>query len=144
MVKAIMTLKNEIIPFWDPRISYDKSPDYGERVKIPEEMFSNFVDVMFDLKTKTLSTGIELDHYPDESKLTFKVDDEVYVEVEHRYLRESKIKKIVYEKFDLDIKKGRKIEQYVINRIKDIQIVADELYAIRSWKPFYILDDDTK
>ena len=84
--------------------------------------------------------GIEVDIYPD--KTNFAKEEDVYVEVSHRKLKEAKIVDIEYNDFDLRIKKGKKLEAYANEYIENLQ--PDSIYAIKHWKPTYILDDGTK
>lgn len=142
-VTAVLSSKNELIPIWDERIRYSKSEMYGHEVEIEGERGSkNLVECIYDLKTKTLSAGIEIDVYPQKDKLEYKIGEEVLVEVGlNRVLEKTKIVDIVYTEFDLTIRKGKKIENYQIGYNKDLVIDPNSLYSIKNWKPFYVLEN---
>lgn len=140
-IQAIKTNKNEIIPIWDDRIIYEKSDHSGEYLKLNGnyEKYYTFIECLYDLKTKQISAGIDINIYPSIEELRFKIGEVVYFEFDQKQIREEKIEQIVYEKYDLRIKKGKKIEQSYINKIKDIQIEDDSLYSIKTFIPTYIL-----
>ena len=144
MVRAIKTSDNELIPIWDGRLTYGKDSECGSYLRIKDkygEIFST-VECVYDLKTRTLSSGIELNHYPE--KLDFEKDEEVYYEIKYRQLDISKIIEIVYNTFDINITKGNKIEDWWVGYFKDVDFVADKLYCIKQWKPTYILESGFK
>lgn len=142
-VQAILSKDKEIIPIWDSRIVFEKSELYGNGIRIPDShgTYYNLIDVIYDLKTKQLSTGIILDLYPDKDKSEFKEGDAVLYEKSHRVLLPAVIKEIVFKEYSSIIKKGKKIEGYYIKQFSNQNIVADQLYEIRTWKPFYLLDN---
>jgi hypothetical protein len=88
--------------------------------------------------------GIELNYYPTEDNLEFKKGQVVLFEKSHRNLVEAKISEVVYEQYDLEIKKGSKLDKFWRIKFKDKIIDNNALYAIKQWKPFYVLDDGTK
>lgn len=141
---AIQTKDHKLIPIWDERIEYKNCELYGESVyfKNPSTKTYSFVECVYDLKTKELHMGIQLDYYPVESDLEFKKDEEVFYEKSHRVLSDAKIVDIVYEEFDLDIIKGKKMESWDVEYFKNID--PNQLYAIKRWKPFYVLNDGVK
>lgn len=146
IIQAIKTNDNELIPLWDERVTFEKTEDCGNgiRVKDIRGFFFNTVECMYDLKTRTVEAGIELDVYPDEKDLEFKVEEAILFEKSSQVLTEAKIEKIVYEEYDMVIVRGRKVDKRDIERVKGIEIDNDALYAIKRWKPFYILDNGSK
>lgn len=146
LVKAIKTKDNELIPIWDERIVFEKTEMFGNVITLKDDMLDKhyyMIDCIYDLKTRELKPGIELDIYPNEDSLEFKKGDDVLFEESNRLLKDAKIVDIVYEEYDLTIKKGKKIEKYYSNLI-DCEIDKDSLYAIKHWKPFYVLDSGEK
>ena len=144
LVQALQKDDNTLIPVWDESVTYSKSEMYGGEVKLKNDFrnTTRLVDCIFDIKTKSFSMGVELDYYPD--KLEFEKDQDVMYEVSHRKLRKSKIVDIVFEEFEVQITKGKKMDSWWIKHFKDIDIISDKLYAIKSWKPFYVMEDGTK
>jgi hypothetical protein len=51
---------------------------------------------------------------------------------------------VVYEEYEMEIKRGRKLDKWWVERFKDIEIDDNTLYAIKKWKPFYVLDNGIK
>lgn len=141
---AIKTKDHELIPIWDERIEYKNSDMFGEslQIKNSREESSYFVECVYDLKNKKLHEGIQLDYYPVESDLEFKKEEEVYYEKSYRLLSEAKIVDIVYEEFDLDIVKGKKMESWDKKYFKNVD--DNKIYSIKRWKPFYVLDCGVK
>lgn len=137
---------NEIIPIWDDRIEFRKTGMFGNSLYIEGDNVEkiNVVECIYDIKTKKVSTGIEINRYPDGDKLGFKKGDNILVEVSGRKLREAQIKDIVYEDYDIHITKGSKIDRSTTKHFTNVDFIASELYAIKTWKPYYILDDGTK
>lgn len=147
VVQAIKTRENELIPIWDERIIFEKTEMYGNAIKLKGDYNSNhynLIECVYDLKTKKLDLGVEFDYYPTEEELEFKVGEVVLFEKSLRKLVETKISEVVYEQYDLEIKKGKKFDAYWRKLIKGIEIDDNSLYALKVWKPFYILDDGTK
>ena len=146
IIKGIRLDSNEIIPIWDPRIKFDKSKDFGcsVSVDVSYKKYHNFVDCIYDLKTKFISIGIELDYYPNKKDVQFKIGESVLHELSHRVLEDSKIKDIVFEEYDVEIKRGNKLDDWWVKRFPDVTFEPDQIYAIKSWKPFYILESGEK
>lgn len=136
---------NEVIPIWDERLEYDNDDYFGKRIynKETQEHRSDTVEVLYDLKTRKISLGEEVDSYPPEKRLEFKKGESVFYEVKHSQLKESVVTDIVYEEYDTEILKGKKLtEYYVQDAPKDVD--PEKLYVLKRWKPFYILEDGTK
>ena len=144
LVQALQTKDDELIPVWDERVTYSKSDMYGGEITLKDgyRNSSKLVECVLDIKTKELKTGIELDFYPD--KMDFKKGQPVMVEASHRKLRPSTIVDIVFEEYELEIVKGKKIDQWWVKYFKDVEFINDRLYAIKKWKPYFILEDGTK
>jgi hypothetical protein len=139
-------VNNEIIPIWDDRIEFRKTEMFGNSLYLEGDNVEKFniVECIYDIKTKKVFTGVELNRYPDEDKLEFKKGDNILVEVSGRKLREAQIKDIVYEDYDIYINKGSKVDRFTTKYFTDVDFIPSELYAIKNWKPYYILDDGTK
>lgn len=144
-VPAIVTRDNQIIPVWDERVTFIKDDYYGDHLTV-EDSHEHYqpTDVVYDLKTKKLSMGIEIDSYPTEDRLDFKKGQEVYHEQGHRSLVQTSVVDILFEEFEVDIKKGKKIEEYQKKDFKDIVLQTDEIYVIKRWKPTYVLANGRK
>jgi hypothetical protein len=139
LIQAVLTENNELIPIWDERISFHKSEDYGNYISL-EGHYKNFyslTECIYDLQTKTIQTGIEIEQYPDSTE--FEKGETVYYEVDGKYqhLKEAVIVDILFEEYDINIAKGKKLQW-----IQGLQ--PDSLYCVKEWKPFYLLDDGTK
>lgn len=144
-VQAVLTKENKLIPIWDKNIQFEGTELYGNVITLKDEWgYQRLVECIYDLKTKTLSMGVDLDDYPDETQLEFHKEDVVLFEIAHRQLSEAKIVDIVYEEFDVEIKRGSKMENWDISKFKDTNFEKNTLYAIKRWKPFYVLDNGTK
>lgn len=146
VVQAIKTKENELIPIWDDRVEYENTEMFGKVLSVKDEFGTHhsLVECIYDLKTRKLEIGIELDFYPNEDKLDFKKGEKVLYEQKHRHLSEATISDIVYEEYDLNIMKGKKMDSYYTKHFKNVDIQNDSIYAIKRWKPFYILDNGTK
>lgn len=142
IIQAVKTAKNELIPIWDERITFEKSEMYGNLISVKGERrdFYTVVECIFDLKTKKLELGIEYNYYPD--KLEFTKGETVYLEETHRNLVETKLVDIVYEEYDLEIKRGNKLDDWWLSEIKDLQ--ENSLYAIKLWKPVFVLENGVR
>lgn len=149
VVQAVQSRDNVLIPVWDERIVFEKTEMYGDVITIKGEYShsSHLVECVYDLKNRTLSPGIELDYYPDEKHIEFKEGDQIFFESGgHRKLGESTIKKIVYEEYDLTIQRGKKMDRWYVDYFKNnnVEIDGNAIYAIKQWKPFYILENGKK
>jgi hypothetical protein len=146
VTQAVQTEENELIPIWDERIVFEKTEMYGNVISLKDgyRHYSNLVECIYDLKTKQIEIGVELNYYPIEKDLEFKKGEVVLFEKSHRNLAEAKITKVVYEEYEMEIKRGRKLDKWWLERFKDVEIDGNTLYAIKQWKPFYILDNGIK
>ena len=100
ITQAVKTRENELIPIWDNNIVFDTSELYGNVITLKNkssyEHFS-LVECIYDLKTKQVEMGIELNYYPNENELEFKIGEVVLFEKSNRVLAEAKISEVVYE-----------------------------------------------
>lgn len=142
VVQAVKTEDNKIIPVWDKRISFKKHEDYENIIEVKDDprTYHKLVEVVYDLKTRKISTGISLDFYPSDTK--FVKDEIVYVEESHSTFYETKIVEIKFEEFDMSILRGSEVLEYY----KDIKedIIKTQIYAIKHWKPTYVLSNGEK
>jgi hypothetical protein len=139
LIQAVLTENNELIPIWDKRISFHKSKDYGNYISL-EGYYKNFyslTECIYDLQTKSIQIGIEIEEYPDSTE--FEKGETVFYEVDgkHKHLKEAVIVDILFEEYDINIAKGKKLQW-----IQGLQ--PDSLYCVKEWKPYYLLDDGTK
>ena len=148
IIQAVKLKNNELVPIWDSRISYEKSDDYGEMLKFDGSRHDIFelVECVFDLKTKKISAGIEIDYYPLPEDRQFTIGETVYYEKSgsYRKLVETMIVDIEYNSFEMSIQKGKKIDKHWIDKMKIYDIKKDEIYAIKNWKPVYVLANGEK
>lgn len=147
VIQAVKTKENELIPIWDERIVFSKTEMYGNVISLKDSFGHNHLDLIeciYDLKTKQIEVGVELNYYPVEKELEFKKDETVFFEKSHRSLVETKISDVVYEEYEMEIKRGSKLDRWWVERFKDVEIYANTLYAIKKWKPFYVLDNGAK
>jgi hypothetical protein len=130
-----------IIPIWDSRVTYEDHELYGPSYKLDKDR-EPLVDVLFNVNTKQLSLGINIDFY--DSLFDFIVGETVYVNVK-KTVYKSSIKEIIYTDYKLNIYQGKDLEQWLIDKIKkqypDIQLTVDGLYSIKDWIPYYLLED---
>lgn len=145
IIPAIIAEKNELIPIWDERIVFNNSEEYGNFITFKDRIkHFNITECIYDLETRKIEIGIEANHYSDINKLKFKVGEQILFEKSHRILEERTIVDIIYENYDLVIQRGKNLSQWERSYIKDVEINPDLLYAIKSWLPTFVLDNDVK
>lgn len=147
IIQAVKTKENQLIPIWDERIVLEEDNIFGSYLLLKEDYkhsILNLVECIYDLKTKKIEIGVELNYYPNEEDLEFKKDEIVFFEKSHRILSEAKITKIVYEEYEMEVKKGSELDKYWVEIFKDVKIDNDTLYTIKHWNPFYILNNGIK
>jgi hypothetical protein len=143
IVKAIKTKHNEIIPIWDNIIEFHKTELYGNVIKIKGGNDTyNLIEVIYNLETREISAGVELDIYPNITE--FAKDEIVLSEVQHSSYRIDKIIDIIFEEFEMVIQKGKKIDNNYLKDLKDIVIEPKTIYCIKVWKPTYVLESGLK
>ena len=135
--------KKTIIPLTDPNIIYHKGVEGMHYYTHNNETFREIKDVVYDTKERKLLFGVEIDIYPEIANSPFKQGAKVLYEKSHRVLVEKTIKKVIYNDFDLSIRKGKKLEDYFRSLIKDTIIEDETLYAFKHWKLSYLLNDGT-
>lgn len=143
-IQAIKTKDNELVPIWDSRVSFEEDEENGNSIHINGKYrYQDLVKCIFDLATKKVEVGIELDYYPLLKDLRFKKGEVILYEGSsyNRTLHESKITAIEFEKFNLTIKEGSRFQNYEKEMFPDLEIKENIIYAIREWKPIYILED---
>lgn len=154
IVQAVKTRDNELIPLWDKRISIHHLEEMGNIITFDDltrpsndRQFSYLTECIFDIKTKTLSPGIEINHYPDLSKLSHKKGDTVLFEIRSssKELVECQIDDIIFEIHDLYITRGEDIrEKAYIDPATIENFSKKDLYAVKHWKPTYVLSNGEK
>lgn len=149
-VQGIRTNDGKLIPIWDKDLVFEnnKEAGCGASVRVPNDYHTYFslIDLVFDLKTKEISTGIIVDYYGEDSKSEFKKGQVVLVEdgKNFRHLVKTKVVDIVFEDYDIEIKKGKKLDYWVKifqNIYPEMEIIPDQMYCIRLWKPTYVLEN---
>ena len=142
IVQAIKTKDNILIPIWDKRLVFEKAKDYGNQISIEADRgkYYSVIECIYNLKTKQLEVGIDLDIYPKD--LEFKINESILFEKENRKILELTVTDVLYEEYHLDILKGKKVVECWPKAFQNIDNNA--LYAIKQWKPFYLLSDGTK
>ena len=141
-VLALEDKDHNLIPLWDTRVSSSKSEVYGVQYHL-DGSFSRggrLVECVMDINTKKLSPGIPVDIYPEGE---LKKGEKVLYEISHRNLDLATIKDVVFEEYDSQITKGKKMDKWYRERVQT-EIDPDSMYIIRNWKPFYILDNGKK
>jgi hypothetical protein len=137
-----LQIGNDLIPLFDKGISFEKTEMYGNVLIYEGSQYWNIVECLYNLKTKEISMGIELDLYP--TKTEYQKGEVIYYEVDgENCWDEAKIIEVVYEKYELSIKKGKNIDSWMRNQLK-VEIEDDLMYSIKIWEPYYILDSDVK
>ena len=151
LIQGVKTKDNEIIPIWDERLSLIKNFYLSNEITIKGKSYNQnlgikVIECLYDLKTKKILNGVNLDYYPSLDELEFKKEEVVfcYVEKEYNTLFETKIVDIVYEDFSLEINKGKNLDIIWYDRFEDVPIDDNILYAIKIWKPYYILQNGFK
>jgi len=146
VIQAVLTKEKELIPIWDERFQFQTSDDYGDVITMKGDSsyhYLNVVECIYDLKTRKLSAGIDLDVYPKKDE--FEIGEQVYVETNKPYtLREDEVDSIVYEDYDLSIIKGKKANEFYGKMFKDTDFSPEQIYAVKTWKPIYILKNGEK
>jgi hypothetical protein len=146
LTQGILLDDKTIIPIWDSRIEFEKTDMYGNVITFDGsyKTYHSLIECIFDLKTKTISPGIDLDIYPNKENLKHKINDIVLFEDRQKHTL-TKIVDIIFEEYDLQIQKGKKIDNWHLQNIpKDIIIEKDSLYALKLWKPTFVLDNGQK
>jgi hypothetical protein len=144
--QGVLLKDKTIIPIWDSRATFSKNEMYGNQISVEGERQNTYslVECIFDLKTKTISAGIDIDIYPDLSKLEHKINDIVLFEDKSKHSL-TKIVDIIFEEYDLQITKGKKIDNWYLNNFpKDVVVNRDSLYAMKIWKPTYVFENGGK
>lgn len=144
-IQAIKTRNNEIIPLWDNRLKFEKTEMYGNQITFSEtyEKFFNTIEAIYDLKTKSISTGVEVDIYPEKNTYPFEINEEVMYEVSHKKLTKVSIVDIIFENYDIRIMKGKNIDAWYKKQIS-IEIEPNTLYSLKIWKMTFVLSNDKK
>ena len=139
IVKAIKTENNELIPIWDPRITFEDSELYGNIIWIrgSRKMYTSLKDCVFNLETKELSFSEEVEVYP--SITEHSIGDIVYYDRNSKGLEETKVINVIYENFEMEIVKGSEMDSWTLEDLKDIEIHKELTYTIKRWKPIYVL-----
>ena len=146
VIQGVLLKDKSIVPIWDSRIKFEKTEMVGNRIEVEGERdyFHSVVECVFDLKTKQIFPGINVDVYPNLPNLKHKIGNIVLFEYGSKNVL-TKIVDIVFENYDLSITKGKKIEEWELSRLpKDLVVDRDSMYAIKYWKPTYILENGKK
>lgn len=140
IVKAMWT-ENELIPIWDKRLVFH---DYDEESYITlqgNQRFYDLVDCVYNLETKELSLGTDIDIYPD--SIEYKIGDTVYVKKDIRHISKTTIEEINYEILHNEVILGKDIPDIYLERIV-IDINLKKLYHIKQYQTIYNLSNGMK
>lgn len=146
VIQGVLLKDKSIVPIWDSRIKFEKTEMFGNRIEVEGERdySHSVVECVFDLKTKQIFPGIAIDIYPNLSNHTHKIDNIVLFKDGAKNTL-TKIVDIIFENYELSITKGKKIDEWQLTRFpKDLVIDRDLMYAIKYWKPTYILENGEK
>lgn len=147
-VKGIVTKDGELIPIWDNRIKFIDHELYGNTITVKDDYNKYFQlsDLMYDLKTKKLSLGEDINYY--ERPSLYKIGTPVYYseKIVGGPLTESTIKEIKYVKFDIEPYKGRSLledNKYILEQEQNKNIVVQEniTYNVKKWRPWFVMED---
>jgi hypothetical protein len=143
IVLAIKTNENELIPIWDDRVVFDEEKGYGNTILLKDNRFTSYspIECLYDLKTKRIVPGIEVNHYPREDGMKFNKGETVYFETEDRSLVEAVIDEIVYELYDLEVRRVEEISTYRKREYGISDLETHSMYSIKHWRPTYVLDN---
>lgn len=109
LVKGIVTREKEIIPIWDSRLHFEKTDLYGNIITFDNQRdHYHLQDIVFDLVTKNLSLGIDIDIYPTLNDKDRGIGSIVLFEKNHSKNILTKIIDITYEDYDISIRRGKK------------------------------------
>lgn len=142
-VKCLQVKGNKFIPFW--LLNYTDHEDYGEGYYEQGDTeynasHSELTDCIWDVKKKVVILGIIKDAYRKETEF---VEGEVILSEEtHNVYSTDKIVKIEYEEYDTHIIKFKKMDNWEKGYFTKEELSTmkpDDLYEIRTWKPFYRL-----
>lgn len=141
VVPVIITQDKTLIPLWDERVKCEKGEyDWQAKIEGGNWRGETVVEAIFDLKTKTLSLGTEIDYYPETKE--FKEGDTVLYEITYKEWGLSKIHQIVFEEYDLDIRRGKKLDHWAKRVVEEKgNIEKDMIYCVKQWKPYYLLEN---
>jgi hypothetical protein len=145
-VSAIQLQDGTLVPIWDSRVSLYKHNLYGNVLKYDGDEFHYTVMAMYDLKKKTLSSGIDLHYYEPVGDRTIPIGTPVVYQVGYtNNYKVSKIKDHVHVETDKpEIKLGKKIESYYMGQFKDAPTIkGDMVYSIHMHRLHYLMEDGT-
>jgi hypothetical protein len=145
LTQGVLLSDNTLIPIWHPNLVFEKTEMYGNQIYLEgvRGMYYNTVECIYDLKTKQLSLGIEIDIIGKNSP-SHNIGTLVLFEDNSQHIL-TKIVDIIHETYDLQIKKGKKVIEYYNRYLpKDMVIEEDKLYSIKIWKPTYVLENGKK
>lgn len=137
---------DELIPFSDPRVTWEKDDYYGDKVVINGKSYSNFVECIYDLKSHKILPGIEKDFFPKQDELKYKIGQAVLIDRDNNSMQQTKIVDIVFEEYESDFKRGKKITGYLATRFfaADEEIDKNSVYLLKTWLPIYSLENGMK
>lgn len=145
LTTALKLKDGTLIPLWDKGVGFVENDYYGNyytyKVDKHLEEFHYPCEAIFNVETKTLSGGIEIEIYPDESEYK-KVGTSVLYEVNFKQMSIRTISKVDFSECDVEIIRGKNIDKW--NRVRETHDIGDNLlYKIKYFKPSYVLDDGT-
>jgi hypothetical protein len=91
-IQAVKLHDNSLIPIWDERISFHNGEDCSDYVRVSGvyQDIHNVTSAVYDLETRTVLTGVEIDFYPDKTEFQ-KGGKVLYETARYRHLKEAAI-----------------------------------------------------
>lgn len=148
LTKGFLNSEKQIVPFWAAEVKYES--EYGHHfAQLTEDrsLFqkqNEFVECVYDMKTRELSLGIDINVYPDLKRLEFKVGQEVLFDMSCRALSQDKIKEIIFEECQIRVCRGKKLQDNLRKDLIPTNVELDGLYVIKHWEPTYVLESGKK
>lgn len=141
-----LQVNNEYLPYW--LLDYVEDEDYGSGYKygdgFNEVSYSGLTECLYNLVEKKVVIGIVKDNY---EKPEYAINQQVLVQVTYNKYTIKTIKDIVYEEYESKCIKVKDLDEvdlhWYFTKEEISNLKVNDLYEIRVWKPFYVLNDDS-
>lgn len=145
LIKAIYK-DGMCVPIWEAKCV--DNDDFGTEYTVNGLTYPySLVDVYYNINTKEITTGVELEIYQEDNKhhYTYKVGEEVLVETDtHRQLTRAKISRIIWETDSDSIYLGEKMKEHYGFYFKDYPWDFNKLYHLQLYRPKYNVEGSDK